>query len=190
VTDYCSTPDVAFWLNIEDGTDNERIAMCIAAAQPAVIAYCGRTFDTDTVATARYFRPLDYVTVAIDDCWEVTSVATDNGEDGTWSTVWAAGDWLATPVGGVSPFGGTGWPATGILSVEAREFAPTVRPYVKVTGKWGWASLPGQVRLATIMYSAALFQSHNMPLETVPGVPELLAPFQRASGGGSKMLVA
>lgn len=156
------------WLDIPDAVDDARVAFLTAAASELVRGYCGRSFNVDSaqVASARYFTPDLYCTVKIDDCYEVTAVATDNGDDGSYGTTWATTDYLLLPPGGQGPYGSTGWPYTGIRAVEAREFPTwTTRPSVKVTGKWGWSSLPSDVTMATLMLVGEMFRAKSGTFE-------------------------
>lgn len=200
---YSSEYQLAEWLNIGDLDDNTRLTVALEAAKRGIDLWCGRTFTTDTVASARYFYPQTWTTCPIDDAWEVSSVATDNAEDGTYGTVWAAGDWMAAPVGGIGPAGTTGWAYTSIVAVESREFSQTRRPYVKVTAKWGWADTPADIHLASLLFAAELFKLHEAPLGTSwtgEGVGftirqnrplrDLLTPYRKQQTGDGRFMVA
>ena len=128
------------WLSIADNEDDALIAALTSAVSRQVRAHCGRSFNSEAsqVASARYYTPLDYCTVIIDDAYEITSVATDNGDDGTYSTTWSTSDWYAYPANQQGPAGDY-TPYTFIKAVESREFPYAARPSVKVIAKWGWA---------------------------------------------------
>ena len=204
MTTYLDAMQLAAWLNIEDGTDDERLDAACQAAQTGINLWLGRNFNSDTADTARYYHPLTPTVCPIDDCHTITSIATDNAEDGTYSTAWAAGDWQGTPIGGISKSGETGWPYTKIVAIESREFVRTIRPYVKVTGKWGWTAIPADIKLAARLYAAELFKLHESPFGTAWSAEgadaviranrplrDLLTPYKTArSGGDTRFLVA
>ena len=150
------------WLDINDTTDDTRISYLTAAASELIRGYCGRSFNIDgaQVASARYFTAAAWDAVKIDDCYEVTAVATDDADDGSYSTVWATTDYLMLPPGGQGPYGSTGWPYTAIRAVESRIFPIWFnRPGVKVTAKWGWSALPSDVTMAALMLVGEMFRA-------------------------------
>lgn len=151
------------WLNIDDSADDAVLALVTASASQMVRSYCGRSFTVDTAqaATARYFTRQDDYLVFIDDCWSITEVATDDGDDGTYSIIWGASDWQADPVGGVGPNGLDGWPYTSLRAVGALEFPAAARPSVKVTAKWGFSAMPSDVLQATLMVAGEIFKARS-----------------------------
>lgn len=151
------------WLNIDDSGDDAILALVTASASQMVRSYCGRSFEVDAAqaATARYFTPLGEYAVFVDDCWSISEVATDDGDDGTYSTLWTASDWQAIPVNGVGPNGMSGFPYTQINTVGALEFPWAARPAVKVTAKWGWSALPSDVLQATLMVGAEIYRARS-----------------------------
>lgn len=202
MTDLISSVDLAEWVGINDLEDEARLAPAAAAASRMVTTWCGRSFDTDTSATARYFYPLDPYTVFIDDAWEVTAVATDDNDDGLWSTAWSASDYYLDPPGGVGPNGQTGWPYTKLRAVESRYFPQALRPVVKVTAKWGWpTAAPDDVVLAAKMLGAELFKSRSGGSEyfTADGsftpirrnfiVRDLLQPYRTATANDARFVI-
>jgi Tfp pilus assembly protein PilX len=75
----------------ETGNDAE-LEIARLAAESAVRRFCGRDFKLETAATARTFRPTSGHRVWVDDFYTVTGliVATDDNDDGTAETTWAA----------------------------------------------------------------------------------------------------
>lgn len=191
------------WLEIADYVDDQRIGFIVASVSDMVANYCGRSFvvDTTQAATARYYRPLDDYTLPIDDCWAITSVATDDGDNGTWSTTWAATDYYAEPAGGVSAGGQTGWPTTLLRAVESRTWPIAGRPAAKVTGKWGWQVLPGDVRMAALMLVAEQYRAKSGGFDTFTTdggftqirrnllVRDLLQPYRRTSANDARFVI-
>ena len=197
------------WLNITDAEDDATVALLAAAVSNQVRAYCGRSFNSEAaqVASARYFRPLDAWTVAIDDAYEITTVATDNGDDGTYSTTWSSSDWYGLPANRQNPYGSSDrWPYTSIRAVESREFPYAQRPSVKVTAKWGWSDssvndLPDDVTLACRMLLQEMNKARDGGYDTFTTdsgftqirrnlvVRDLLQPYRRESASDQRFVV-
>lgn len=200
---YVTDANLKVWLEIDaaDTADDARITAANLAAKAAIDNFCGRHFDVAASAD-RYFTPLEYGSCPIDDFASITAVATDAAADGTYSTVWDAGDWYACPIGNIGPAGQPGWPFTEIVAAANQWFrSPTSswfpsaysrRPFVKVTGTPGWTAVPDDVALAARLYGAELFKLHEAPFGTswtaegnqpiiVNNRPlrDLLAPYKR-----------
>ncbi|HEY3485463.1 MAG TPA: hypothetical protein VGK49_08755 [Ilumatobacteraceae bacterium] len=198
MTDYITSSNFKTRHGITTSTDDARIAAHITAASLEVDSITGRQFGTHTgAATDRYFVPDGYRTVRIDDCYEITTVATDEDDSGSYATTWTVStDYQVVPLNGVGPNGQTGWPVTQLLAVGYTKSFPTCtrRPSVKVTGKWGWAVVPTDVIEATYLLAHRLFYERDVPSGVVPGsvefggvgmrrpwtVERLLAPYIRA----------
>jgi len=209
MADYIAAQAVAVALGL-DQTDDTTLATAVSSATTWVRNWCGRDFSATTsaaTATVRYFQPTDCYVTTIDDCIEVTAVATDDGNNGTYSTSWSASDWQAQPVSGQSPFGQTGWPYTCVVAVLGRTFDTWTinrRPRVKVTAKWGWAATPDAVQQATLFLANEFYKAgREAPFGTanladfgpvlIRGnrrVLELLQPYRTLSAGDGRFLVA
>lgn len=196
----------AEFLTINDTEDAALISVLNLAASDSARAFCGRDFlvDADQTASVRYFVPESCYSARIDDCWAITAVATDDGDDGSYGTSWSASDWYAVSGGrasGASPFGGTGWPYTQLHAVESREFPYAQRPALKLTAKWGWEALPDQVGLAVRMLVSEMYKARDGGYETFTTdggftiirqnrvVRDLLQPYRRGSASDGRFLV-
>lgn len=188
-----TTAELAAHVGITDSNDNTALAYAAAAACQSVQGWCGRTFDVAGVtATARYFWVRDSREVQIDDCTEITAVATDSGDAASWATALTTSDYSAQPIDGVGPTGATGFPLDRIVGRNSYRFPcdNVTVPAVKVTAKWGWAAIPDSVKLATLMIGAEHHRSRGGSVEffTAEGnfvqirrngmVRDLLAPFR------------
>lgn len=146
--------------------NDDRIDEHIAAASGRVRLICHRDFSPHVGdATVRYFRPLDCSTVWIDDAYEITAVAVDTGNDGTYATTWSAADYETDPANGIGPDGQTGWPVTTLRMVGTSFVLPTwtSRRAVKVTAKWGWSAVPAPVKEATYLLTNRLSYEVQVP---------------------------
>jgi hypothetical protein len=201
LADYCTSAEFKTRHGISVTTNDARIAEHITAASRRVDTLTGRQFATHTgAATARYFRPTSCSTVWIDDAYEITAVAVDSGDTGTYSETWTASTHYDTdPANGVGPDGQTGWPVTTLRAVGGLTF-PTGnrRRAVKVTAKWGWAATPADVKEATFLLAHRYYYEVAVPGGITTPNPEfglagapllrpytaegLLKPYTRADG--------
>lgn len=169
-----SNADLKDWLKINDAVDDTRITVAVAAANSAVVNYCGRSFDKTDVGseTSRLFNvnpqtfstwPL-YRTIEVDDFWDVTNlvIKTDDGDNGTFSTTWTASDYQVEPLNGRD--GPLSVPYYRITSIGGKTFPVwNRRPALKVTAAWGWAAIPDDVRTATLIKAARLYKRKDSP---------------------------
>jgi hypothetical protein len=151
------------WLNIDDSSDDQLLSMITQSASQMIRSYCGRSFEVDSAqaATVRYFNRIGDRVAFIDDAWSITAVATDDGDDGTYSQTWTTSDYQADPVGGIGPFGLAGWPYTQLAAIGDLDFPIVDRPAVKVTAKWGWTALPADVLNATLMMAGEIYKGRS-----------------------------
>jgi hypothetical protein len=203
VTDYIT--DAEFRAYIHDGSafDPDAVGAAITAASRAVDAYCDRTFDDAGTVSARKFVPCSGYEVEVDDFSTVTGliVATDTGYNETYGRTLTIGtDFRAEPVN--QRRGGIAWPydtlsAAGSAISYAYIFpVPIVgRPYtVRVTARWGWATVPEPVQQATKVMAAQYYKLGEAPFGVAgfgeygsirvrdnPIASNLLRPYARAA---------
>ena len=172
MADYITAAEFKTRVNITHSAEDTRIAEHVTAASRMVDTYCGRRFDADGVATARVFHPDDAYCCVIDDALEITAVATDTADDGSYGTTWASTDYEEYPLNGIGINRQGGWPTTEIVAIESRTFPQHRRAAVKVTAKWGWAAVPGDVKEATYLLAHRLYYERDVPSGVVPGSAE------------------
>lgn len=151
MTDYITVAQFRARIGKTQAIDDVTIAEHVAAASRRIDAYCHRSFGPhDGAATIRYFVPLDCQTVIIDDTYDITAVAYDTADNGTYTTTWAASDYETEPANGIGANGQSGWPTTMLHAVSSSVELPAWpwrnrRRSVKVTAKWGWSAIPADV---------------------------------------------
>jgi len=142
----------------------------IAAASRQIDDYCGRTFWTEPTPSARLFRADvpelvftgDFVSAA------GVTVETDEDDDGTFETTWAATDWQAEPferMNGrpyekIAALGSRSFPAWSRLGLPARRTSRRAR--IRVTATWGWPEVPAEVRQACVILAGDHFKSKDL----------------------------
>jgi len=149
-------------LQIEDNLLDDFLELAIESASRQIDAACERVFY-QTDAEARTFVPRDSFVVEIDDLRSVTSVKTSSDANGTFDITWEAKDYQLEPLNGQAS--GIDTPFTRIRAVD--EYLWTIdreEATVQITGDWGWASIPVQIKQACLILSARLFERRNSPL--------------------------
>lgn len=188
---YASVADLVLRLGrADDGTFADKLD----TASRDVEQFCHRQFNTDDVATARTYRPLDGGLVIVDDFHTTTDlvVATDDDDDGSFETTWAATDFEVGPTAGVVS-GAIGWPFWTITAATAGKwFRCGRRSTVQVTAQWGWAAVPSGIKEATLAVAEQVSgkSSGTVRSEAIDGYSvsfaigddvEVLGPFAKAA---------
>jgi hypothetical protein len=188
---YATLQEVKNSLRITDSVDDSLLEMHIESASREIDGSCERTFYNMGTAT-RYFVAQDAYTTVIDDLQSLTSLQTDPDGDGTYSITWASGDYQLEPLNGfvsgiVQPYTRITVRDTYLFPLEEDE------ALVKVTGVWGWASVPMSIKQATILMASRLYKRNDSPLGVAgfgeigvvrvsrldPDVEALISPFKK-----------
>jgi hypothetical protein len=169
---YCTQNELKGFVGIptSDSGDNDLLDDAVNAASRQIDAFCGRIFYAQGSATARKFFTNDPYRLRVDDISSETGlvVKLDDDDDGTFEVTVASTEFQLLPINGVvggiliSPFyivelfsgGSQEWPM---------DYSSN-RPRAEVTAKWGFPSVPEQIRQATLMLSSELFAMRNAPL--------------------------
>jgi hypothetical protein len=161
-----TSSDLKTHLKISDATDDTSLGVAVAAANAAVVRWCGRSFDTTTTASAsaRVYRPATPTLTVTDDFWTTTAlvVKLDEGDDGTYeSTLTLNTDYIVEPLNGLEA--GASVPYRRILATSWLFSTSHTIPNVQVTAAWGWASIPDDVKLAALILGARIWKRKNSP---------------------------
>lgn len=160
---YATAEEVSDWMNLDTFTEltgteqanqTAKLDIALGTARDIINAHCRRNFDP-AVSEARVYkqpRGLMYASfLEIDDCISVSEVYDVDGEE----TVDADDYELAPRNSRERPF-------TRLERLDEAVFEPSRR--YRVTGKFGWRTVPASVKMATIMLASRLFQRHGSPL--------------------------
>jgi hypothetical protein len=188
---YCTLAQLKASADITDSYDDTILELAIEAASREIDQMCERNFYNMGTAT-RDFVAQDAFYTPIDDLITLTTLKTDPNGDSGFSETWAASDFTTLPLNGF--LGGIQWPSNG-LRVRDTYLFPTVdeQPLVRVTGVWGWTSVPTPVVQATIILASRLHKRNDSPLGVAgfgdigvirvgsydPDVEKLIHPFKK-----------
>lgn len=183
--------------------DDELHADALEQASRLVDGFCRRFFGTTASATARTFTAVWSDRLIVPDLVSVSALETDETGDGTVDTTWAAADYHLEPTNAATR-SGEAWPFTAIrvstLSGSAANYFPTTRNGVRVTGVWGWPSIPAPVKRATVLEALRILQQDQAPSgvhasaevgafivtpDLHPTTKRALMPYRRIGGPGA-----
>jgi hypothetical protein len=158
---YATLSDVKAALRITDAIDDTLLETAIESASRMIDGYTARTFSNAGTAT-RNFAATDDLNLIIDDAISISEVASTD-EIGDSYTVWKVTDYQLEPLNSRSD--GLYMPYTGIRAVNDYAW-PVVdqQALCRITGVWGWPSVPTAIKQATIIQSSRLYKRLDSPL--------------------------
>jgi hypothetical protein len=133
--------------------------------------YCNRYFYSGSAGEVRYYQANDGYMCWIDDAQAITELKTSSTDPLIFDTTWETGDYqLLNPNqranGAYSPYYAITATDNYLFPVWAD------MALVKVTGTFGWASVPEPIKFAAIIQASRLFKRLESPLG-VAGVSDI-----------------
>lgn len=164
---YATSAELAEYLRMDAAAEVEagpQLTLAVNAATRWINAHTHRDFNLATTATARYFDASRDGSVLVDDIGHATiTIATDTAQDGTYATTWASSDVQATPLGAIDE----GEPITRLVAVGSNVFPPQRGArrvgLVRITARWGWPSVPSDIKLACLIQASRLLKRRDSP---------------------------
>ena len=196
MTAYATLAQVKAALRITDSVDDTLIEMARESASDLIDGYTGRTFTTSGTVT-RVFAPADdYVLQTDDIAGTAVAITSSTGADGVFDVTWKTTDYQLEPLNGVS--NGQAVPFTRIRAIQDYLW-PTAggEATVRVTGVYGFPSIPIVVTQATVLQASRIFTRLQSPLGVAgfgemgvvrvtraldPDVAALVEPYRRIVG--------
>ena len=168
---YATLADVKAALRITDTIDDVLLENSINSASRMIDQYCNRYFYSTAAGEVRYFKALDAFNCWIDDCQVITEVRTAQSNPITFNQLWSSTDFQTIPANTYA--NGAYQPITGLIAIF-NYFFPTWQEsnLVKVTGTWGWATIPEPIKFATIIQASRLYKRLESPLG-VAGISDI-----------------
>lgn len=169
MADYISVAELRSWMGIVGTSEDTLLDQAITASTAWINEYCAQDFsqvNQNTPATQRAFYAqrdpwrLFFAHDSIADTVNMV-VKTDDNEDGTPETTWAASDWIVES----EKSGHTNGPYYAIRAVNNRWFprAANGRPLVYITARWGWPTTPNPVKQAQYILAAEFWKMRDAP---------------------------
>lgn len=117
-----------------------------------IVRWTGRQFGRDEVASERTFWP-GKTGVDVDDFWTTEDLAVVPYLGSTAGTAWTVDGMTPEPLNGVVD-GVPGWPYRRLCYGWAMGPLYFSASTVRVTAKWGWATVPSNVETACLLIAA------------------------------------
>lgn len=168
MTLYASNAQIKAALNITDTDRDSIVGMAGSAASELIDLYCGRTFGT--VSATRYYSASDSGVLAVDDlAGTALTVLSSSSVDGTYDVAWTADtDYQLDPLNGRR--NGITWPYTALRAVGSKSWPiGDGEASVKVTGVFGWPSVPSVVVQAAVLQASRIYMRNLSPLGVAGG---------------------
>jgi hypothetical protein len=164
---YCTVlefKDRFFPADSDDTVDDKTIESVITAVSREIDGYCHRRFWKNTAAEIRYFTAAWGNLLYCDDIVSITGVATDEAGDRTYSTALAATDYDLEPYNAV--LDGLPYDRLRIAPTSSHAFLTSQRGN-KLTGIFGWPSIPQPVNEACLIQAIRMFKRKDAPFGLV-----------------------
>jgi hypothetical protein len=159
---YATLAQVKAALRVTDNLDDTLLEMAIESGSRAIDGYTNRSFYSSGSAT-RYFAPEDSFVTVIDDLVSLTELQTQSDDETAYDTTWTATDRQLEPLNGIVD--GLAMPYTQIRAIGDYLFLQLGgEATVKVTGVWGFASVPIAVTQACVIQSSRIYKRLDSPL--------------------------
>ena len=168
---YCTLADVKAALRITDTIDDALLENSINSASRMIDQYCNRYFYSSSAGEVRYYKANDGFTCWIDDAQSISELKTSSTDPLIFDTTWDAADYQVLPANRWA--NGAYYPITGINATDNLLFPVWADiALVKVTGQFGWSSVPEPIKFACIIQASRLFKRLESPLG-VAGVSDI-----------------
>lgn len=172
---YLTIDEAVEYVGQSDVRDTAMLEDVVTAASRLIDRHCDRHFYQAT-ATARIFDSPDGYSLTFgpfNDLVSVTSVKTDDNEDGSYETTRSATTYQLHPVGATTR-GPAAWPYTSLHMLGGATLpTPTITGRVgliEITGTWGWPTAPPpEVKQACRLIVAEMAKLKDAPLGIAGG---------------------
>jgi len=164
---YASLSQVKAALRITDQIDDDLLEMATESASRAIDQYCNRVFYK--VTGTRFYAARDSYITEIDDLVSLTSLFTsaDDTQD-SYTIQWGTEDYQLEPLNGLTD--SQPGPYTRIRAIGAYTFQTLGgEASVKVTGTFGYNTVPISVTQATIIQASRIYKRLDSPLGIISG---------------------
>lgn len=147
----------------------------VTAVSRMIDHHCGRHFySTGVTPAARLFDATTGYRIdlgAFNDLQSVSTLKTDEDGDGTWETTVSSSDYQLCPVGATAR-APEAEPYTSIRLLSTASAFPLDagngrRGLIQITGVWGWAAVPIDVKQAARILVAEMAKLKDAPFGTV-----------------------
>jgi len=158
----------ALIIPLDNYEDDGYLEATIESVSRMIENHTGRRFYA--TSETRYYSAINSDEVMVDDLLTVTTLKTDDDEDGTFETTWTTSDYHLMPMNAAT----NGRPYTWIETsgYGSYSFPVNVKKGVQIVGSFGYCaitSLPKPVAEACKLQSIRLFKRKDAPFGVIAG---------------------
>jgi hypothetical protein len=191
---YCTLSEFKQWLTAAGQTisadvgDDSVIESIIEASSRFIDGECVRHFYKSSADETRYYTATESTYVRPDDLVSVTTIYTDDGSR-EYADTWTTDDFDLWPYNAAAD----GRPYVKIVTAPYSNywFYPGVAKGVKITGIFGWPSVPEPIREACILITLSTYKrrfGENLSsVSTVTGGGVVITPQDVPAGAWAKI---
>lgn len=176
---YLSIDEAASYIGKSMASDPTILSDVVESVSRLIDRYCGRHFyQLGTVGTpvARYFDARMAHSVDLgpfNDLTTLSTLKTDENDDGVYEVTWNSGEYLLAPVGAASR-APQAEPFTSIVALDSNTYPTSAvsgrTGLIEVTGVWGWPAVPVEVKQAARIIVAETAKLQDAPLGVTGGL--------------------
>lgn len=190
----CRLEDLKQELGIDSTNHVNDLSMelAIETAGQEIADYTGRRFVLAT-GQVRYYTARESSRLLVDDILAITSLRTDNDQNGSYETTLSTAAYLLAPFNAtLQPYPS---PYTEIVIPEwsSGSFPTGITRGVQITGDWGYATaVPPVVKKACLFQAALSFRAKDAPFGAIGGRDfgqEITAPISQGLHPFSKKML-
>jgi hypothetical protein len=158
---YATLAEFKSAIGITDSTDDTPLQSVLDATDLLINNYCDTKVGFgQTASQTRYYTTNSILYCLTDPIVSVSELKTDNSGMGTWDVTWNESDYILAPKNAALD----SRPYTEIdTNVAQVKIFPTRYIGVKVTGVFGYPSVPAAVKQAALIQAGAVWSSRTAP---------------------------
>lgn len=160
-TTYATRTELKSWLGITGTSQDGELDDALESASRVIDIYKGTRFYP--VTETRYYSPHTWdESITVDDLNTAGTVSVDTSGDYTYGTTWTANThFILEPVN--APLTGSPYDTLRLLPQSGVAFTGYLKG-LRITGSFGWAAAPAQVKQACKMLAGRYYNRRNTPL--------------------------
>ena len=164
---YVTLEELKVYLQIapEKLVYDQRLNDARNSASREVEQFCGRQFNRDEIASTRMYQPESDSLVVVDDFYTTQDLVIESEDYYDPDYMYLVDEYQLFPLSGVVD-GRPGWPY-GSIRADEHTFPwygrRAHRGIVHVTARWGWETVPSNVKQATFLLAGQTFKLAEAP---------------------------
>lgn len=164
---YATLAEFKSSIGITDSTDDTPLQSVLDSADELINNYVDTKVGFGrTSSQTRYYTADRFDFVLTDPIYSISQLATDVNGDGTYSQVWTSNDYILAPRNAALDNRPYTEIDTSPFSNADYNF-PVGYLEVKVTGIFGWPSVPAAVKQAALIQAGAIWSSRTAPFGVI-----------------------